>query len=398
MSELTQLIRTQLEETYPQIAVRGEISNFKHHRSGHMYFTIKDDRAELRSVMFRGTNRFLNFQPEDGMQVIATGRISVYEARGQYQLIASMLEPSGLGALYQAFEALKRRLEAEGLFASEHKESLPEIPTMAGVITSGSGAAVRDIIQVLGRRAPYVNVTVRPTRVQGEGAADDIVQALDEFEQWGKAEVLIVGRGGGSLEDLWAFNEEPVIRALYDCSFPVISAVGHESDITLSDLVADVRAPTPSAAAELVAPDIQELMETLKQVGQSMRRMLTHRLEQAWQQVDHLGQRYAFQQPLRQIERFGERLHDSHLDLNRAITNLMSLTKSELNGMEEKLFALSPQSVLDRGYSIAFRDRDDVIVRTPEDLEPGEGFRLHTSGGSLAAQRRRNGNSRSQPS
>ncbi|MEE9572673.1 MAG: exodeoxyribonuclease VII large subunit, partial [Candidatus Neomarinimicrobiota bacterium] len=252
ISELTAQIKNILESKFDSIWVSGEISNFKHHYSGHMYFTLKDDSTEIKAVMFKGFNQYLRIKPEDGMQVLANGRLSVYEQRGQYQLILTKLEPSGIGTLYLAFEALKKQLAKESLFDIDRKKELPKYPDTIGVITSQSGAAVQDIFRVMERRAPFVDVILRATKVQGEGAALDIVRAIEEFNEYKKINVIIMGRGGGSLEDLWPFNEEVVARAISASRIPIISAVGHETDYSISDMVADKYASTPSAAAEIV--------------------------------------------------------------------------------------------------------------------------------------------------
>ena len=261
VTELTAGIKTLLEEAFPYVTVSGEISNYKRHSSGHAYFSLKDDRSQLRCVMWRSANRKLTFEPEDGMEVLARGALSVYDVQGQYQLVARQLKPVGAGALQAAFERLKARLEKEGLFREEHKQALPSFPERVGVVTSGSGAAIRDIIQVLRRRAPWVSIILRPAPVQGEGAAAEIAAAIEEMNDYGAVDVLIVGRGGGSAEDLWAFNEEAVVRAVFQSRIPVVSAVGHETDYTLTDFAADLRAPTPSGAAEIVVRDLRELKD-----------------------------------------------------------------------------------------------------------------------------------------
>ena len=287
VTELNAEIRSILEGSFSDIWVTGEISNFHNHSSsGHMYFTLKDGRAELRCVMFRGANRFLRFIPENGLNVRVYGSVSVFEQRGQVQLIATLMEPAGLGDLFQAFEALKKKLAEEGLFNPEHKLSLPNFPRSVGVVTSGTGAAIRDILNVLKRRAPHVRILLRPTRVQGDGAAREIAEGIQNLEQFGSVDVVIVGRGGGSLEDLWAFNEEVVARAIYNCAIPVISAVGHETDFTISDLTADLRAPTPSAAAELVSPARDEILSQLMIHLASIERSILAKIEQLWQSMD----------------------------------------------------------------------------------------------------------------
>ena len=259
VSEITAQIKGQIESRFSSVWVQGEISNFKHHSSGHMYFTVKDGNAELRCVMFRGLNQSIHFKPKDGMDVVLQGKITVYEPRGQYQLMVQMMEPAGIGTLYLAFEALKKELSVEGLFDKDLKKALPTYPKKIGIVTSRTGAALRDILNILLRRAPYLEIILRPALVQGDAATEDMASGIEELESLGNLDVIIVGRGGGSLEDLWAFNEEALARTISACSIPIISAVGHETDTTISDMVADLRAPTPSAAAELVAPSVDEI-------------------------------------------------------------------------------------------------------------------------------------------
>ena len=297
VGELTRQVKEILEGSFSQLWVEGEISNFIHHSSGHMYFTLKDNEAEIRCVMFKGNNQYLHFKPENGMKILLNGRISVYAPRGQYQLVATRLEPAGLGTLFLAFEALKKELSAAGLFSDEFKKQLPKIPQTIGLITSKTGAAVQDMINVLGRRAPYVNLILRPTLVQGDTAAADIVNAIQEMDTSGELDLIIIGRGGGSLEDLWPFNEEKVAYAIFNCQTPTISAVGHETDITIADLVADLRAPTPSAAAELAAPSIEELTQALIAIDEKIAILLEHKLEYYCQKMDHIQDRFSLQRP-----------------------------------------------------------------------------------------------------
>ncbi len=387
VSEITGRIKGLLEEAFPEVRVSGEISNFTHHGSGHMYFTLKDNRAEIRAVMFRGNNQYLRFTPENGMQVLADGRVSVYEQRGQYQLIVQRMVPAGIGALYLAFEALKKKLAAEGLFDQRRKKPLPPYPTRVGVITSPTGAAVRDILQILGRRAPHVEVILRPALVQGDGAADDLVMALEDFAAYGDVDVLIIGRGGGSLEDLWPFNEEKVARAIHACPLPVIAAVGHETDVSIADMVADLRAPTPSAAAELVAPARSDLVAKLDQQVLTMTRILRHRLEQIWQDLDHLTSRYAFQQPEKRLKRHLEYVDQLHHQLIQSFGYFVKIRTSHLSGLWKKLEALNPRDILARGYSIAYTLPERRVIRSAKAIEIGAAFELQTADGRLRANK-----------
>ncbi len=389
VGELTRQIKEILEGSFSQLWVEGEISNYIHHSSGHMYFTLKDDEAEIRCAMFKGNNQYLRFKPENGMKVLLSGRISVYAPRGQYQLISTRLEPAGLGTLFLAFEALKKRLSAEGLFDDEFKKPLPKIPETIGLITSKTGAAVKDIINVLGRRAPYVKLILQPTLVQGDEAAADIVNAIQEMDTSCEPDLIIFGRGGGSLEDLWPFNEEKVARAIFDCQTPTISAVGHETDTTIADLVADLRAPTPSAAAELAAPSIDELMQSLQTVDEKMRALLERKLEYFWQKMDHIQDRFALQRP----DAFINRMTDLNTHLISALKQSILMKLQSRFGQLETLLAeltvLNPKSILDRGYAIATAD-SGKIIHSPNELKTGELFRLQLAKGIISARKEKN--------
>ena len=278
VTELTEEIRKILEGTFPSVWVQGEISNFKRAPSGHAYFTLKDENSQLRSVMFKNQNRSLKFKLEDGLKILAWGRVNVYSPRGEYQLIVETMEPAGLGGLMLALEQLKAKLAAEGLFDVSRKRPLPRRPHNVGVVTSATGAAVRDIIRIIKRRSPGINILVSPTSVQGDKAPDEIVAALGRLTISGVPEVIIIGRGGGSIEDLWAFNDERVVRAIASCPVPIVSAVGHETDFTLSDLASDLRASTPSAAAELIAPDDEETWETISHMVARLKNVMLNHL------------------------------------------------------------------------------------------------------------------------
>jgi exodeoxyribonuclease VII large subunit len=339
--------------------------------------------------MFKGNNQYLRFKPENGMKVLLSGRISVYAPRGQYQLISTRLEPAGLGTLFLAFEALKKRLSAEGLFDDEFKKPLPKIPETIGLITSKTGAAVKDMINVLGRRAPYVKLILQPTLVQGDEAAADIVNAIQEMDTSCEPDLIIFGRGGGSLEDLWPFNEEKVARAIFDCQTPTISAVGHETDTTIADLVADLRAPTPSAAAELAAPSIDELMQSLQTVDEKMRALLERKLEYFWQKMDHIQDRFALQRP----DAFINRMTDLNTHLISALKQSILMKLQSRFGQLETLLAeltvLNPKSILDRGYAIATAD-SGKIIHSPNELKTGELFRLQLAKGIISARKEKN--------
>ncbi len=389
VSALTRQIKEILEGSFSQLWVEGEISNFVHHTSGHMYFTLKDDEAEIRCVMFKGNNQFMRFNPENGMKVLLNGRVTVYAPRGQYQLMVTRLEPAGLGTLFLAFEALKKELATEGLFAVEFKKPLPKIPTTIGLITSKTGAAVQDMLQILRRRAPYVELVLRPTLVQGDEAAADIVEALREMDKSGNVDLIILSRGGGSLEDLWPFNEEKVARAIFDSKTPIISAVGHETDVTIADMVADLRAPTPSAAAELAAPSIAELSQLINTVEEKMGSLLSYKLEHCWQKMDHLQDRFVMQRPDVFINRMTD--FNAHLSaaLKQSIMMKLQSHTGKLDKLQAELSVLNPKSILDRGYAIATAE-SGKIIHSPKELKSGSLFNVQLSRGIMAARKEKN--------
>ncbi|MBI2203103.1 MAG: exodeoxyribonuclease VII large subunit [Candidatus Rokubacteria bacterium] len=319
VAQLSERLRTVLEERFPAVWVEGEISNFKVYGSGHAYFTLKDENAQIRSVLFRNRTRRIRFEPKDGLHVMAFGSVEVYAQRGEYQLVVELLEPRGLGALQLAFEQLKARLEAEGLFDTRRKRPLPRFPRKIGIVTSPSGAAIRDMLRVIGRRFAGLRIVLAPARVQGDGAAAEITQGLADLNALGDVDVIIVGRGGGSLEDLWAFNEEVVARAIVASKVPVISAVGHEVDFTIADFVADLRAPTPSAAAEMVVREKQAVREAVADLGARLERAVTRRLERDTRHVTSLAARRVLTDPARPLRDHERRVDDAAARLRRAM-------------------------------------------------------------------------------
>ncbi len=344
VSQLTYMIRDRIDEDprLQDIWIQGEISNFTHHRRGHMYFTLKDAFSKVRAVMFARHNRTLSFQPEEGMNVLARGYVSVYERDGQYQLYVLDMQPDGLGSLFLAFEQLKKRLEAEGLFAPERKKPLPPFPRVIGVITSLSGAAVRDILTTIQRRYPVVRVIIAPVEVQGSRAASSIVQAIQMMNQQQEADVLIVGRGGGSIEELWAFNEEVVARAIAASKIPVISAVGHETDVTIADFAADVRAATPTAAAELAVPLYSELVERIDQLTARLKRAIRGRLQQEAIRLQRISQYSLFRRPESLVQRQEQRL-DHLLDrLRFSLQTRLNAAVSFLQDLQHRLVSVDP--------------------------------------------------------
>ena len=352
VSELTRIVKDLLETSIGLVWVKGEISNLTLHTSGHMYFSLKDENSQLRCVMFRSASANLAFTPESGMCVEAKGEVTVYERSGQYQLCVYELIPAGLGALQIAFEELKRKLAKEGLFDVARKRSLPVFPWSIGVVTSPTGAAIRDIIRIIRKRQPCASIILNPVRVQGEGAAREIANAIEEFNRFGKADVLIVGRGGGSLEDLWAFNEEVVARAIHASRIPVVSAVGHEIDFTISDLVADVRAPTPSAAAQIVVRDKQDTLREIFGIARSLVVAMKTRVATMRREIEQMGSRYGFARALDLVRQRMQGVDELSRRTQAAAGNLMRQKQQLLETCVARLRALDPHEVLRRGYAV----------------------------------------------
>ncbi len=429
VSELTADLKALLEKSYPIIWITGEISNFRVPSSGHYYFTLKDAGAQVFSVMFKGQNRSLKFVPEDGMSITGFGRISVYPPRGSYQLIFEYLEPAGAGALQAAFEQLKKKLSAEGLFDAEHKRPLPFIPTRIAVISSPTGAVVHDIIRIIHRRFPDMPIDILPVKVQGDGAVEDIVTALRLANEQSEADVIIVARGGGSLEDLAAFNDEAVARTIFASEKPVVSAVGHETDFTIADFVSDLRAPTPSAAAELCVPVKTDLKYTLqvltRRISSRMMRMvaderlkaeklsrrLVHprrRLDDMMlrlddqsarlinaaknqasikkQQIMWLDGRLRAASPSRSVERGRERVERLQSRLETFMQSIIRLKRSRAEGLCARVAALDPKSVLKRGYSIVRRIPGQDVVTSTDQVEVGHCVEVIVSKGSMTCR------------
>ncbi len=365
VSDITEDIKTILEAAFDGIWIEGEISNYRVAASNHAYFVLKDDRSQVRSVMFRFQKSRLRFDPEDGDQVLLFGRVSVYNARGEYQIIVENMEPRGLGALQKAFEQLKEKLSKEGLFDDSKKMETPWFPWKVGVITSSTGAAVRDIIEVISRRNPNVSILLNPVKVQGEGSAEEIAKAIKEMNELTDIEVLIVGRGGGSIEDLWAFNEEIVARAIYDSKIPIISAVGHEIDFTIADFVADLRAPTPSAAAELAVPELSDILSLLRFNAESLIKIVQEKIESHRQQLDNYANRRFFRSPMEIIQPAAQRLDDLNQRLARAPNQGLELKKERLRGTTQNLFNNSPKRTF-QNLKERLIDRVQRLYRLPQ--------------------------------
>lgn len=388
VSEITRLIRTELENSFPFLWIEGEVSNFHRHQSGHLYFTLKDEMSQLRSVMFRSEARQVIFELKEGLRVVCRGRISVYEPRGEYQLLVEVVEPKGKGALQLAFEQLKEKLKKEGLFDPARKKKLPLLPKKVGVVTSPRGAAIVDILRTLERRFARLHILIYPVRVQGEGAADEIVEGIDYLGRLPSLDVIIVGRGGGSIEDLWAFNEEKVARAIFRCPVPIISAVGHEIDFTISDFVADIRASTPSVAAEILVEKEQSFEEKIGNLEKRIVHFLRYLL-QGWQnRVISLTQHRAFQNmrvKLLNLEQKVDELETRAFDFIKNVSRKISEDKSRAILFEEKarnslkgilqhfsskweslsaqLHSLSPLNILKKGYTLCWKDGGQHLVR-----------------------------------
>ena len=394
VTQLTQYIKLLLDkdEILSQVCVRGELSNYKAHSSGHQYFTLKDEGAVISCVMFRSDAMKMRFRPESGMKVILYGRVSLFPKSGQYQIYVTAMQPDGVGALAVAYEQLKRRLHEEGLFDPAHKQPLPNYPHRVALITSPTGAAVRDMTRILGRRWPMAEVLVCPGRVQGEGAAEEIAQMLDYVDKHQLADVIITGRGGGSLEDLWAFNEEIVARAIYRCTIPVISAVGHEPDVTISDYVADVRAATPSNAAEIAVQDEAAIRSALRQLQLRLEQAEGRKLTQLRQRLDALAQKPVMKRPEAYLQQQELQLEMLRQRLEHAGTGVVQKNALRFQRAAAKLDALSPLKVLSRGYAMV--TREDAVVRSVTQLEPGDPVAVALSDGTVqctvdAVQRRK---------
>jgi exodeoxyribonuclease VII large subunit len=385
ISEVTKLIKNVIERSFGPLLVRGEISNYVLHSSGHRYFSLKDESSVLRCVMFRSAGARIRFQPEDGMLLEAKGVLTVYERGGQYQLRVESMVPAGVGTLQQALEALKKRLATDGLFDERHKKAIPAYPGRVGVVTSPTGAAVRDIMRVLRRRCPSAEVLLCPVKVQGEGAAEEIAGAIELFDRHGLADVLIVGRGGGSLEDLWAFNEERVARAIFEAKTPIISAVGHEIDFTIADFVADLRAPTPSAAAELAVRDTEEFLAGLEKekarLGAAIRKALGDRRRD----LERMKSSYGLRRPLDLLREGGQRVDELGRSLVLRWAGFIGREREMLEACRGRLRSLDPHGILKRGYCICSKEVDGSTVTSSAQVRKGEAVALTFAEGGASA-------------
>jgi len=386
VSELNNYIKSLFEgdRILSSITVKGEISNFTNHRSGHLYFSLKDSDGQIKAVMFRSYAQSLKFIPESGMKVVVSGSVNLYAPSGAYQIYVTSIQPDGIGALHLAYEQLKERLSAEGLFSEEHKRQIPAFPERIGVITSPTGAAVRDIINVISRRFPLANIYLYPALVQGEGSERSLIKALDYFDSSALCDVVIIGRGGGSIEDLWSFNSEALARRIFSARVPVISAVGHETDFTICDFVADLRAPTPSAAAELAVPDVRELLVRLSVTEDKAVSALKRRAERARERLTRLSfsvSRSGFELQIVQKRRDLESLLKKS---NDALSALLAKYRILLSVNAEKLTALNPLATLSRGYAIA--EHGGNVISGTEDVSVGDSISVILSDGRLIAE------------
>lgn len=388
VSQLNRYIKMNFDadENLANIFISGEISNFtNHYRTGHLYFTLKDDSAAVRAVMFNSSAKRLKFMPEDGMKVIARGRVSVYEASGQYQLYVDDMQPDGVGALNLAYEQLKEKLQKEGLFSELHKKPLPPYPEKVGVITSPTGAAVRDIINVLGRRFPYAEIVFCPVLVQGEGAHLQLTDAVNLFNSERAADVIIIGRGGGSIEDLWEFNDEGLARAVYNSDIPVISAVGHETDFTICDFVADMRAPTPSAAAELAVPDENELQYALSALKNRMFLNVSSGIADRRSRLEYLMSKGALKSPDEMLSNRSQRLDTAFSKMLSSYENRIGGKKVEFISAATALSKLDPMSVLMRGFAFV-SDKNGKNVYSSQALAKGDKINVRFHDGSAVCE------------
>ncbi len=386
VTQLNEYIKSKIDsdQTLSNLWIKGEVSNFVHHKSGHLYFTLKDEGSLVRALMFSSSANKLLFKPENGMKVVMHGRVASYVRDGIYNFYADSIEPDGIGALYIAYEQLKKKLDAEGLFRPENKKLLPKIPTRIGVITSPTGAAVRDIINVISRRFPYAKIVIYPALVQGDGAPPQLIAGIQHFNTTNSADVIILGRGGGSIEDLWAFNNEVLAREIFASRIPIISAVGHETDFTICDFVADRRAPTPSAAAEIAVPETVELQRKISNIIGKTAMLITMSLNDKHKSLTALADSKALRNPLHILDEKKTRLIFDTEKLENAIRNYTHQKKNLFDKNASKLEALNPLSVLLRGFSAVF-GKEGKLIKSVDDVTVGDTLSLRTADGTIRA-------------
>lgn len=389
VSQLNRVVRDLLEAGLPALWLEGEISNFTHHRNGHMYFTLKDESAEIEAVMFASQNALLQFTPADGQKVIAFGQITLYERKGRYQITVYEMRPAGIGKLQLEFERLKERLQTEGLFDARFKQPIPRFPERIGIVTSPEGAALRDILKILRERYPIVEVLLFPAKVQGEGASAEIAEAIRAANHYAlkrePIDTLIVTRGGGSLEDLWAFNEEPVARAIFESSIPIISAVGHEVDITIADLVADVRAPTPTAAAQIAVPDKRELIEFAQSVRERSQQLISGRIDGYLLRIEMLRRSRGLHRPIQLLREHQQSLDHASELLLRTMQQRLTRHQERWHSLVQRLESVNPVSVLRRGFAVVESEAGQ-LVRSVEQVRVGERVKIRLHQGKLLSR------------
>jgi len=387
VSELNDSISSSIRSSHSNFWVVGEISDFHYHdSSGHIYFSLKDENSEIRSVMFRAHNQFLKFQPTNGSMVKIFGSVSVFEKRGQIQLVCSLMEELGVGTLFQKFEFLKKKLDREGLFSLDRKKKLPRYPETIGIVTSGSGAALQDILKVLKTRSPHIKIYFRSTIVQGARSGIDIVQGINDFVKFGNVDLIILGRGGGAMEDLWSFNEEIVARSIFECPIPIITGIGHETDFTIADLVADMRAPTPSAAAEIISDKVSGIIKEYHIFFEKLNKLFFIKSHSLWQKLDYNYNMLMTQKPQRKIELQNKKIQDFRNRLYQSSGLFLKNLVNQLNSYEKRLYGLSPNHVLKRGYSIAI-DKGGGIIHSKDQIKKGDKFDLKTMDGIMEAKK-----------
>lgn len=382
VSELNQLVGRVLTQQFPLLWISGEISNFSRAASGHWYFSLKDKRAQVRCVMFKGQNRHIDWQPAEGDEIEARCTVALYEARGDFQINVEFMQRAGLGSLYAAFEALKKQLASEGLFNEDYKQAIPQYPSRIGIVTSSDAAALRDVLSTLKRRMPNVPVIIYPTPVQGRGAAHTIAKQIDEANERQECDVLIVCRGGGSMEDLWQFNEVIVARSIANSNIPVVSGVGHETDFTICDFVADIRAATPTAAAELVTQSQANLIQQLKQVQQQLQRSMQAKLMQLNLNIDHIAKRLT--SPAQRLATQKVESARLHMRLQQAITRQLSMQQQQLHRLAQNLQHLNPNAVLTRGYAIV-ENNEGEIIQSSDQVSHQDALTIQLAKGTLNA-------------
>ncbi len=388
VTQLTNYVKQLLQSdpNLKRVAVEGEISNYyRHDASGHIYFTLKDDRAKLQAVMFNRQVKKLDFKPEGGMEVVAEGPLTIYSPRGEYQIQVEDLQPGGEGALHIKFKQLKQKLEREGLFAEQYKQRIPEIPSRIGVVTSPTGAAIRDIISVVQRRFSNTSLLIAPATVQGDRAADSIIRGIELLHSY-EVDVIIIGRGGGSLEDLWAFNEEKLARAVFNSRLPIISAVGHETDYTITDYVADERAPTPSAAAEKVVADRTELKRYLQRLQANLHQAIKNKLHRSQLRLAHLLDRRAFRLPQDLLAEYRQQIDELRQQLDQTADQYLTQQEEKLKNLSARLDSLSPLKILERGYSLTTLPETGEKVTSVEQVGLGEVVEVKVKDGSFTSQ------------